>query len=188
MNYGNHPIDQFIKFVASENVTPAAGSVNAIVGAAGAELLELVCRHPRSADRPTEVLAQLEEIGDELRERRGHLLKLSRADKRSRRPPRGSEQPKRFDGSQADHGRTPNYSRAAFRGADRRPVRAETGNPECSTRWDNRRSSDTRDHPNFDKYRADEPRVHRRFHVQSGDGRTRDRDRIICREGMPKRN
>lgn len=80
MNYGNQSIDRFFELVASEKVTPAAGSVNAIVGAAGAALLEMVCLHSQSADRPAEVLTRLEDVGDELRERRGHLLELSKAD------------------------------------------------------------------------------------------------------------
>lgn len=80
MNRGTQSIDQFLEAVASENVTPAAGSVTAVVGAAGASLLQMVCLHSRSADRPADVLAQLDDIGDELRARRADLLRLAEAD------------------------------------------------------------------------------------------------------------
>lgn len=80
MNHRDVSINRFLDFVAAEEVTPAAGSVTAMVGAGGAALVEMVCHHSRSTERPAAVLEQLEETGEGLRMVRERLLDLSEAD------------------------------------------------------------------------------------------------------------
>lgn len=74
MTYGTRSIDDFLSAVASERVTPAGGTVAAVVGAAGAALCEMVCIH---ADDPATELAG---VGEDLGRHRHRLRELADAD------------------------------------------------------------------------------------------------------------
>jgi formiminotetrahydrofolate cyclodeaminase len=76
MTYGLRPIDDFLSDVASERVTPAGGTVTAVVGAAGASLCEMGCLHTAADDPATELVG----VGEDLRRRRQRLLTLADAD------------------------------------------------------------------------------------------------------------
>jgi len=52
MDHVDRPVDRFLAAVASEHVTPAGGTVAAVVGATGAALCEMVCIH--SVEPPTD--------------------------------------------------------------------------------------------------------------------------------------
>jgi len=80
MHYGSQSVEGFLAGVASEEVTPAGGTVAAVVGAAGASLCEMVCIHTMEADRDADVASELEGARDDLRRQRGHLLELADAD------------------------------------------------------------------------------------------------------------
>lgn len=75
MNYATQPVDQLLAAVASENVTPAGGTVAAVVGAAGASLCEMVCIHTGG-----DGASELDTVREDLRRQRRGLLELADAD------------------------------------------------------------------------------------------------------------
>lgn len=85
MTYGERSIESFLSAVASEEVTPAGGTVAAVVGATGVALCEMGCLHTVDAEERDPIRngatgADLPSISDDLRWYRGRLLALADAD------------------------------------------------------------------------------------------------------------
>jgi len=78
MEYADQSVGEFLSNVASERVSPAGGTVAAVVGATGASVCEMVCLHAlegrESPDR------ELIDARGELATQRDHLLGLAGAD------------------------------------------------------------------------------------------------------------
>lgn len=79
MNYATQSVDQFLSDVASADVTPAGGTVAAVVGASGAALCEMVCIHTGERDGTGDTTG-LTAVRDDLRHLRERLLVLADSD------------------------------------------------------------------------------------------------------------
>lgn len=80
MSYRSHPVGDLLDAVAAEKVTPAGGTVAAIVGASGAALCEMVCIHTSPPSTPQDTTRELSSIREQLDAERQQLLDLADAD------------------------------------------------------------------------------------------------------------
>jgi formiminotetrahydrofolate cyclodeaminase len=80
MKYASQSIGEFLRNVASTNVTPAGGTAAAVVGATGASLCEMVCIHTIENEPTDGETRELVDVRDDLATQRVHLLELADAD------------------------------------------------------------------------------------------------------------
>jgi methenyltetrahydrofolate cyclohydrolase len=77
---GEHRIDAWLGALASEQPTPGGGAFAALVAAAGAALVAMVCRLTIGKERFAEVDERMREIADECDRERADLLGLADRD------------------------------------------------------------------------------------------------------------
>lgn len=80
MSFTAQPLDEFLAGIASDDVAPAGGTAGAVAGAIGTALCEMVCIHSVEYGDDPGVTADLATVGDDLRRRRDHLLRLAETD------------------------------------------------------------------------------------------------------------
>ena len=80
MTFANQTIDEFLKSVASDSVTPSGGAVAAIGGATGAALCEMVCIHTLGRNIDPDVEQEVTRIHNESNGYREQLIELADED------------------------------------------------------------------------------------------------------------